>query len=72
MANVGSVDRVLRALLGIILLVLPLIPATAAALGWLGAWIWMSSVVGVALLLTAVFRFCPAYTVFGLRTCSIN
>jgi hypothetical protein len=70
MANVGSVDRILRALLGIVLLLLPFIPATAAALAGLGAWIWVLPLVGAVLLLTAIFRFCPAYRLFGIRTCA--
>jgi hypothetical protein len=72
MANVGSVDRILRALLGIALLVLPVIPAVAATLSALGAWIWALPVIGAVLLLTAIFRFCPAYTLFGIRTCAIE
>lgn len=70
MANIGSVDRILRALVGIILLLLPFIPASAAALAGLGGWIWTLLVVGGVLLLTAIFRFCPAYRLFGIRTCA--
>lgn len=70
MANVGSVDRVLRALVGIVLLLLPFIPASAAALAGLGGWIWALPVVGAVLLLTAIFRFCPAYRLLGIRTCA--
>jgi hypothetical protein len=69
MANVGSVDRILRALIGIVLLLLPFIPATAAALAGLGASIWLLPLVGAVLLLTAIFRTCPAYTFLGIRTC---
>jgi hypothetical protein len=70
MANVGSADRILRALVGIVLLLLPFIPATAAALAGLGGWIWALPAVGAVLLLTAIFRFCPAYRLFGIRTCA--
>jgi hypothetical protein len=70
MANVGSVDRILRALIGIVLLLLPFIPATATALAGLGGWIWVLPAVGAVLLLTAIFRFCPAYMLFGIRTCA--
>jgi membrane protein YdbS with pleckstrin-like domain len=70
MANVGSVDRILRALVGIVLLLLPFIPATATALAGLGGWIWALPAVGAVLLLTAIFRFCPAYRLLGIRTCA--
>lgn len=57
-ANVGSIDRVIRILIG-----LGLIGATLS--GAIGAWGWL----GVIPLATGVFRFCPAYLPFGLRTC---
>ena len=70
MVNVGSFDRLLRALFGIALLVLPLVSATAAPLSRLGLWIWVLPAVGVVLLLTAIFRICPAYTLLGIRSCA--
>jgi len=60
-ANVGSIDRVIRILLG-----LGLIGATLS--GAIGAWGWL----GVIPLATGVFRFCPAYLPFGFRTCKTN
>lgn len=70
MVNVGTLDRAMRALAGIILLVLPFVPAAASALAGMGAWIWILPAIGVVLLLTALFRFCPAYTLLGIRTCA--
>lgn len=58
-ANVGSMDRIIRIALG-----LGLIGATL--LGQVGAWGW----IGVVPLATGIFRFCPAYVPFGLRTCA--
>ena len=55
-ANVGAVDRILRAVVGVALI------AWAVLGGPLWAWI------GVVPLATAVFRFCPAYTLFGFST----
>jgi hypothetical protein len=55
--NIGSIDRVLRILLG---------------LGILGAGYYFKSwwaLVGLLPLLTAFVRFCPAYVPFGLNTC---
>ena len=72
MVNVGGADRALRALLGVILLAIPFVPAAAAALAGMGAWIWAVPAVGAVLLLTALFRFCPAYTLLGIRTCAVK
>jgi hypothetical protein len=60
-ANVGSIDRAIRILAG-----LGLIAATL--FGVIGAWGW----IGVIPLTTGVFRFCPAYLPFGLRTCPMK
>lgn len=57
-ANVGSIDRTIRILVGIALI-------AAALLGLIGAWGW----IGLVPLATGVFRFCPAYLPFGIRTC---
>lgn len=59
--NVGTVDRVLRAVIG-----LALIALTWA--GTIGVWGW----IGVVPLLTAAFGFCPLYTVLGFSTCPIK
>ncbi|WP_219115655.1 DUF2892 domain-containing protein [Janthinobacterium sp. UMAB-56] len=58
-ANVGNTDRAIRILLG-----LGLIAATLA--GAIGVWGWL----GVIPLATGIFRFCPAYLPFGIRTCA--
>ena len=57
-ANVGTIDRALRALVGIALIGL-------AATGKIGPW----GYIGVVPLLTALVRFCPAYTLLGVSTC---
>jgi hypothetical protein len=57
-ANVGGIDRVLRAVLGIVLIALVFVgPQTP--------WGW----IGVVPLATAAIRFCPLYTLLGLNTC---
>lgn len=58
-ANVGTVDRVLRVLGGLALIGL-------AASGNIGIW----GYIGVVPLLTGIFRFCPAYPLLGINTCS--
>lgn len=55
--NIGSVDRILRIIVG-----LALLGAGLALHSWLG-------LVGLVPLLTAAVRFCPAYLPFGLSTC---
>lgn len=72
MVNVGTADRAARALVGLVLVAVPFVPAAAAALAGLGAWIWVLPAVGAVLLLTALFRFCPAYTLLGIRTCAVK
>ncbi len=56
--NVGGIDRILRILVGIVLI-------TLTVRGTIGAWGW----IGVVALATGLFRFCPAYTVLGVKTC---
>jgi hypothetical protein len=56
--NVGSLDRIIRLLIG-----LALLGAGYYFKSWWG-------LIGVMPLLTAVFRFCPAYLPFGLSTCA--
>ena len=58
-ANVGTIDRVLRILIGASLISL-------AASGAIGAW----GYIGVLPLLTGLVRFCPAYKLLGLNTCA--
>jgi len=55
--NIGSIDRVIRIIAGVAIL----------AVGYhLKSW-W--GLVGLAPVLTAVFRFCPCYLPFGFSTC---
>ena len=56
--NVGTVDRVVRIVLGVALI-------GASLLGAIGAWGW----IGLVPIATGLFRFCPAYLPFGLSTC---
>jgi len=63
--NVGSIDRVLRGIVGIILILLPFVTAFGAGSAFLT---WGSVLVGAILAFTAVFGFCPIYRVLGLST----
>ncbi|MGR7995428.1 MULTISPECIES: YgaP family membrane protein [unclassified Xanthobacter] len=68
-ANVGGIDRVLRFVVGIILLLVPFFGGSVPALAGLGNWAWLIGAVGLVMLLTAIFRFCPAYVPLGIKTC---
>lgn len=57
-ANVGNIDRTLRIIVGLVLIGLTLA-------GVIGVWGW----IGLLPLATGVFRFCPAYTPLGIKTC---
>lgn len=57
--NVGTIDRTLRIVGGLILI-------TLASMGTIGVWGW----IGVVPLLTGVFRFCPAYPLLGISSCA--
>ena len=72
MANVGSVDRALRFVFGLTLLALPFLPFMASMFDGWGAWRFVVALVGGVVILTALLRFCPAYLLFGVRTCAIR
>lgn len=55
--NVGGVDRILRIVAGLVILALGVV----GPLGWWG-------LVGLVPLATGLMRWCPAYTIFGIRT----
>ena len=59
--NVGGIDRILRIVIGLVLIAL-------AATGTVGVWGW----IGIVPLATAALGFCPLYTVLGLNTCPMK
>jgi O-antigen ligase len=60
-SNVGGIDRILRIVAGLVLIAL-------ALTGTIGLWGW----IGLVPLGTALFGFCPLYTVLGLNTCPMK
>ena len=60
-ANIGSVDRVLRTVVGVTLLGL-------VATGTIGWWGW----IGAVPLLTGLFGTCPLYSMLGINTCGLR
>lgn len=65
-ANVGTIDRVIRAILGVVLILAPFVSSAAV---FQGAMTWVSVIVGAVLLFTAITRFCLLYRVLGIKTC---
>ena len=55
--NVGGIDRMLRMVVGLVLIGL-------AVTGNVGAWGW----IGVIPLATGLFRFCPVYPLLNINT----
>lgn len=72
MANVGGLDRALRFVFGILLLIAPFLPPLAGFFAGWGMWKFAVTAAGAVMLGTALFRFCPAYILFGIRTCEIT
>lgn len=66
-ANVGTVDRLIRAIIGVALIALPF--ATTLTVGS-PALMWGAILVGVVMLAVAITRVCPLYSIFGLKTCA--
>ncbi len=63
--NVGRTDHLLRAILGVTLVLFALFCPFAARLG--SSVVWGSGVVGVTLIATAALGFCPVYLLPGRR-----
>ena len=59
--NVGGIDRVLRIVIGLVLIGL-------AATGTVGWWGWL----GIVPLATGAVGWCPPYALLGWSTCSIK
>lgn len=62
-ANVGSLDRAARVVLGLVVL---------SALLWVESpWRW-AGLIGLVPLATGLLGRCPAYRLFGLNTCRLK
>jgi hypothetical protein len=59
--NVGGIDRVIRYILGVILV--------GSGFFLEGNLAWAAWGLGAVVLFTAQFRFCGAYTLLGISTC---
>jgi Protein of unknown function (DUF2892) len=61
--NVGGIDRILRIVAGLAVLSLFFV-LEGSARYW--------GLAGLVLLLTGIFRYCPAYSLIGLNTCPMK
>ncbi|WAA11020.1 YgaP family membrane protein [Fervidibacillus albus] len=62
-ANVGTVDRMIRIIIGLVLLSLLYFIE--------GNWKWIGFI-GIVPIVTAFVKFCPLYTLFGISTCPVK
>ena len=58
-ANVGGIDRILRIVVGLALIVWAAIPSLGGPV-----WAW----IGMVPLVTGLYKFCPAYALLGMKT----
>lgn len=65
--NMGIVDRAVRTVLGIILILLPFVLAPGLFANQTIAWV--VAAIGAVFVVTSAIKFCPLYTVIGLKTC---
>jgi len=65
--NVGKTDRLLRAALGVVLLLLAF--ASGLPLFEGGFVKYAAALIGVVMIVTAAIRMCPIYSIFGIKTC---
>ncbi|HRP96973.1 MAG TPA: DUF2892 domain-containing protein [Rhodocyclaceae bacterium] len=59
--NVGSIDKIVRIVAGLVLLAL-------AVMGIGTPWTW----IGIVPLATGLMGWCPAYSLFGMNTCPVK
>ena len=64
--NMGSVDRIIRVLIAVVLGVLYLTETISGTLGI------VLLVLAVVFVMTSLISFCPLYAPFGIKTCSIK
>lgn len=64
--NVGKIDRVIRIILGIILLYLFIVNMVAAP------WSYLVALIGLILIVTGIIGTCPLYSILGMNTLGKN
>lgn len=66
-ANVGSADRGIRIIIGLVALAAMFVGPLAGP-GWTRIAL---ALVGIIMIGTSAMSFCPLYRIFGIRTCKI-
>ncbi|HEY9040151.1 MAG TPA: DUF2892 domain-containing protein [Roseovarius sp.] len=65
--NMGTADRVIRAIVGLVLILAPFMTSWAVfSTQWV---MYLSIVIGIILAGTAIFGMCPLYRIIGVNTC---
>lgn len=64
---IGTVDRAIRLVLGVALIVVALYGSLAFLDGAIAK--YTAFIIGVVLVVTGLVGTCPAYSVFGIQTC---
>jgi len=64
--NMGSADRLIRTILGLLFIALFGLKAVT------GTWGIILVVVGGVFVLTSLISFCPLYTIVGINTCRVK
>jgi hypothetical protein len=62
MSNLGTIDRTIRAIVGLALIIIPFMVA------WPTLALVIAVIVGVVLVVTSAMSFCPIYAVLGLSS----
>jgi hypothetical protein len=62
-ANVGGSDRIVRIVVGLVLLAA--LAVLDGSVRWLG-------LIGIVPLLTGIFGYCPLYLLFGFSSCPLE
>lgn len=62
--NVGGLDRILRIVVGLVLLL-------GFFLGWGGSLNWLL-LIGIVPLATGILQTCPTYALLGINTCPMK
>ena len=63
--NMGGLDRMLRAIVGLVLINL-------SYTGMFASWAWAGYLAAAVLLGTAAIGWCPPYALFGWNTCDVK
>jgi hypothetical protein len=72
--NVGNTDRIVRLILGVVLLVVALLPYIGGS-SFMGsdiAQLLVFGILGVIAIMTGLLNHCGIYRLFGMSTCKVK